>query len=70
MNLTEARLNAGHSIRGLAAHLDVPEQSIRRLEEGKGVTPANAKKVADYFGLKVTDLLPVDGADTAAKEAA
>ncbi len=59
MNLTESRLNAGHSIRGLAAHLDVPEQSIRRLEEGKGVTPGNAKKIADFFGLKVTDILPV-----------
>ena len=58
MNLTESRLNAGYSLRGLAAHLDVPEGSIRRLENGEGVTPANAKRVADFFGLKVTDLLP------------
>lgn len=55
-DLTSARLNAGKSIRGLAREIDVPEPSIRRLENGEGVYPATAKKVADYFGVKVTDL--------------
>lgn len=59
-NLTVARLNAGHSIRSLAAALDVPEQSIRRLESGDGVHPANAKKVADWLGCTVTELLPLE----------
>jgi ribosome-binding protein aMBF1 (putative translation factor) len=61
-NLTQARLNAGHSIRGLADEIEVPEASIRRLEDGKGVHPANAKKVADYFDVRVTDLMPVQEA--------
>jgi ribosome-binding protein aMBF1 (putative translation factor) len=55
-NLTTARLNAGYSIRGLARELKVPEASIRRLESGEGVAPSTAKKIADYFGVKVMDL--------------
>lgn len=61
-NLTAARLNAGYSIKGLAEELDIHEHAIRRLEEGKGVHPATAKKVADRFGIQVTDLLPLESA--------
>jgi len=56
------RLNRGYSIRALADELEIPEQSIRRLEKGLGISPANAKKIADFYGCKVTDLLPVDEA--------
>lgn len=59
-DLTTQRLNSGHSIRSLARELEVPEQSIRRLEDGKGIHPANAKKVADFFGIQVTDIMPLD----------
>jgi ribosome-binding protein aMBF1 (putative translation factor) len=55
-DLTTARLNEGLSIRGLARELDIPEQSIRRLESGFGINPATAKKIADKFGVAVTDL--------------
>jgi ribosome-binding protein aMBF1 (putative translation factor) len=59
-DLKTARLNAGLSIRGLAREIDVPEQSIRRFEAGDGgLHPANAKRIADRFGVQVTDLLPV-----------
>jgi ribosome-binding protein aMBF1 (putative translation factor) len=59
-DLKTARLNAGLSIRGLAREIDVPEQSIRRFEAGdSGLHPANAKRIADRFGVQVTDLLPV-----------
>ena len=62
-DLTEARLNAGLSIRGLADELDVGQHSIRALERGDGrVHPATAKKIADRFGVQVTDLMPVDDA--------
>lgn len=54
--LTAARLNQGHSIRGLAALIGVPETTIRRLEGGDGVSPRSAKKYADHFGIQVTDL--------------
>jgi ribosome-binding protein aMBF1 (putative translation factor) len=59
-DLKTARLNAGLSIRGLAREIDVPEQSIRRFEAGdSGLHPANAKRIADRFGVQVTDLLPI-----------
>jgi len=56
MDLATERLNRGMSIRGLARELEIPEQSIRRLEAGMGVQPATAKKVADFYGVRVTDL--------------
>lgn len=58
-DLPEARLNAGYSVRGLAAEIGVAENAVRRLEAGESVHPATAKKVADYFGIKVTDLMPL-----------
>jgi DNA-binding XRE family transcriptional regulator len=57
--LAAARLNAGYSRRGLADHIDVPEQTLRRLESGEGCSPAYAKRVADFFGVQVTDLMPL-----------
>jgi len=57
-NLTAERVNRGLSIRALAREMGVAEQSLRRLEAGERVTPAIAKRIADYFGVKVTDLGP------------
>ena len=54
--LRAARLNAGLSLRQAVKVIGVPEQSIRRLEQDLGVTPGNAKRIADYFGIQVTDL--------------
>ena len=56
-DLTRARVNKGHSIRGLARELEVHEATIRRLEQGLPVRPESAKPIADYFGVQVTDLL-------------
>lgn len=54
-----ARINRGISIRGLARELEVPEQSIRRIERGQGITLPYAKKLADWYEVQVTDLLPL-----------
>lgn len=62
-HLRAARLNAGLAVRELARAVDVPEQSVRRLELGNGVTPAIAKRIADYFGVQVTDLMPLPQPD-------
>lgn len=59
INLTVERLNRGYSINSLAEELGVHRNVITRLEAGESVHPSNAKKVADYFGVKVTDLMPV-----------
>lgn len=58
-NLAEEYRNAGFSRRGFAREVGITEPTLRRLEIGAGVHPANAKKVADYFGIKVTDLMPL-----------
>jgi len=55
-----AYLNEGMSRREFARLLDMSSDVIRRLEEGRGITPSNAKKIADHFGLKVTDLMPLE----------
>lgn len=57
-DLTNARLDQGYTMRALAEKLDVPESTVRRLERGDAAHPANMKKVADHFGIKVTDLMP------------
>lgn len=54
--LGSARMNRGLSQRDLAAECDVSLTVIQRLEDGKKVFPRNAKKVADYFEVQVTDL--------------
>ncbi len=54
-----ARINKGLSRRGLAREIQVPEQTLRRLESGHSISLRYAKRVADHFGLTVTDLLPV-----------
>jgi transcriptional regulator with XRE-family HTH domain len=58
-DLTRARLNRGLSIRQAAREIGIAEQTLRRLEDGDGARPQNAKKVADFFGVLVTDLLPI-----------
>jgi DNA-binding XRE family transcriptional regulator len=55
--LRRERINRGYSRRALAREIDVPEQTLRRLEKGLGVTPLYAKRVADFFEVQVTDLL-------------
>jgi ribosome-binding protein aMBF1 (putative translation factor) len=59
-------LNAGMSRREFARQINVPEQSLRRFEDGDGISPANAKRLADYLGCKVTDLLDGNDAPVAA----
>jgi transcriptional regulator with XRE-family HTH domain len=65
-SLQVARLNKGLSIRQAARAAGVAQETFRRLEKGLPVYPAKAKRVADYFEVQVTDLMPPE----AEKEAA
>lgn len=56
-DLRAARIERGQSLRDLSRRIDVPEQSLRRLEQGRGVRLYNALKVARAFGIKVSDVL-------------
>ena len=62
-DLRAARLNAGLAQRQLAKTCKVSLSTIQGLEDGKGAHPRNAKKVADFFGVLVTDLMPLDSGD-------
>ncbi len=59
-NLRDARLNEGLSQRALAEEVGVSRETIRLLEQGirpENPRPAVAKRIADRFGIKVTDLM-------------
>lgn len=57
--LRSERVNLGLSQRALAEMCGVSLTTVQRLEAGRSATPANAKKVADFFDVQVTDLMPV-----------
>jgi transcriptional regulator with XRE-family HTH domain len=59
-DVRRARMNLGLTQRDLAAKCGVSLTTIQRFEGGAAATPANAKKVADFFGVLVTDLMPVE----------
>jgi len=69
--LTRARFNAGLSIRGLADAASVSPSTIVNLEKhGRPPRADIAKRIADVFGLRPTDIfelpLPGDDQETAA----
>lgn len=61
-DLRTARLNAGLSMRQLAENVGVGHATIRRLElhHADNPHPEVVKRVADYFGVSVVDLLEED----------
>ena len=55
------RLNRGLSIRQAATQIGVSPRNIREAESGGPMPhPANAKKIADFFGVTVTEIWPLD----------
>ena len=60
------RLNCGLPIRAMAAEAGVAPHVWRYMENGGIPQPASRKAVADYFGLKVTDIWPLDDDERAA----
>lgn len=54
------RLNLGLTQRQAAEQIGVDWKTLQRAENGESVPhPANAKTIADFYGVKVTDLWPV-----------
>lgn len=66
MNIAVERVNRGLSVRQAADEIGVAPGTLAALEDGRSVYPASAKKVADYFGCKVTDLIPPTTQEAAA----
>ena len=66
MNLKAERLNRGLSTRDAAEKIGVSQAILMRAEDGRGVRPAHAKRIADFFGVRVTDIWPVENGSEAA----
>ncbi len=61
IDLAAERLNRGLSLTAAAKEIDVPLNVLSRAEAGDGRPhPANAFKIADFYGYKVTDIWPLD----------
>lgn len=57
-DLRRERLNLGLSRAKLAEKIGVTERVLILAETGSTPRPENARKIADYFGFRVTDLWP------------
>lgn len=62
VNLKAERLNRGLSTRAAAEQIGISQAILLRAESGQGVWPAHAKLIADFFGVLVTDIWPVEEA--------
>lgn len=68
MNLVRERINRGLSVAAAAEEIGVARGTLKALEAGQRVSPRTAKKVADFFGVQVTDLMPVEPSERAEHE--
>lgn len=59
MNLVAERLNRGLSTRDAAREIGVSQDLLLRAENGSTPQPRHAKLIADFYGVKVTDVWPV-----------
>jgi len=61
INLTEARVNRGLSVRGAAKQMGIDFKTLMRAERGEVVPQArNAFAIADFYGYKVTEVWPLE----------
>ena len=60
-DLKATRLNMGLSVAAAAEAMGVARRTLVDVErDGRMPVPAAAKRIADFFGVQVTDLWPVD----------
>ncbi|MHB1950193.1 MAG: helix-turn-helix transcriptional regulator [Acidiferrobacteraceae bacterium] len=59
MNIVAERVNRGLSQSDAAAEIGVSRGTLDRAERGLRIQTARAKRIADFYGVKVTDLWPV-----------
>lgn len=59
VDLAAERLNRGLSIRQLAEQAELTAPTVTRAEQGEAIHPNSAKKLADFYGFKVTEIWPL-----------
>lgn len=57
--LMAARLNRGLSVRKAAREMKVDRRTLERAESGQHVHPSSAKRIADFYDCRVTDIWPI-----------
>jgi transcriptional regulator with XRE-family HTH domain len=60
LSLAQLRFDAGLTPEELGDLCGISGRQVRRIEEGTVPTPRIAKKLADHFKLKPSDLWPVE----------
>ena len=66
VNIEVRRLNLGLTAKAAAEQIGIPDHVLRYAETTGQPRPATAKKIADFYGLLVTDIWPVVSAEPAA----
>jgi transcriptional regulator with XRE-family HTH domain len=59
LNLKFERLNRGLSTREAAEEIGVSQAVVLRAERGEALRPRHAKRIADFYGVRVTDQWPL-----------
>ena len=62
IDLTVERLNRGYSPRTLGREIGLSPTTIERAERGEPITPAVAFKLANFLGLKVSEVWDLEKA--------
>ena len=60
MNLLAERLNRGLSLAEASAKMGLPFYVLRDAEKGTRPRPRSAKRIADFYEVRVTDIWPVE----------
>lgn len=61
ISLKAERLNRGLSVKAAAEQIGIPEHTVWTSETGIQPRPETAKRIADFYEVKVTDIWPIDG---------
>lgn len=56
--IRRARIKRGLTIKAMAAEIGVTASLLSRVERGQHVRPANMLRIADYFGVRASDIWP------------
>lgn len=63
-NFVRRCVSVGKSPSGVALEIGLAKPTVNRWKNGGGVTDATARKVADYFGVSVEELMESGGSET------
>lgn len=63
MNLEATRLNMGLTAKAAAELIGIPDYTLRYAETTGQPRPETAKRIADFYGVQVTDIWPVPDPD-------